>query len=67
MKSGLLNVLLQANIEMADAFRANGKIYVVVAVVATIVTVLIAYLVRLDQKINGLEKEMKNRKSDNQS
>ncbi|OSZ78630.1 CcmD family protein [Chitinophagaceae bacterium IBVUCB1] len=43
--------------EMADKFRADGKIYVVVLVLATIFAGIIAYLIRLDRKISKLEKE----------
>ena len=43
-------------VEMADAMRENGRIYVVVAVVITIFIGLIIYLVRLDRKITNLEK-----------
>jgi hypothetical protein len=43
--------------EMADAMRANGKIYVVVAVILTIFAGIILYLVRLDRKITKLEKQ----------
>ncbi len=42
--------------EMADAMRADGKIYVVVLVLATIFAGIIAYLVRLDRKMTKLEK-----------
>ena len=42
--------------EMSDAVRADGKIYVVVLVLATIFVGIIAYLVRLDRKISKLEK-----------
>jgi CcmD family protein len=42
--------------EMADAMRSNGKIYVVVLVLAAIFAGIIAYLVRLDLKIKKLEK-----------
>lgn len=42
--------------EMADSFRSNGKIYVVVAVVLTILAGIILYLIRLDRKISRLEK-----------
>ncbi|MBS1771804.1 MAG: CcmD family protein [Bacteroidetes bacterium] len=42
---------------MADTFRKEGKIYVVVLVLATIFAGIIAYLVRLDRKISKLEKE----------
>ncbi|MCW3073079.1 MAG: CcmD family protein [Flaviaesturariibacter sp.] len=43
--------------EMADALRANGKIYVVVAVILTIFAGIILYLIRLDRKITKLEKQ----------
>lgn len=43
--------------EMADKFRADGKIYVVIAVLVTILLGLILYVVRLDRKINKLEKD----------
>jgi hypothetical protein len=46
-------------VEMADTFRANGKIYVVVAVIVAILSGMIAYLVVLDRKIGNLEKQMK--------
>ena len=41
--------------EMADTMRANGKIYIVVLVLATIFAGIILYLVRLDRKITKLE------------
>ena len=44
-------------VEMADVMRSNGKIYVVIAVILTILTGLILYVVRLDRKISQLEKE----------
>ncbi len=43
--------------EMADLMRSNGRIYVVVAVMLTILAGLVLYLVRLDKKISRLEKE----------
>jgi CcmD family protein len=46
-----------AETEMADAMRSNGKIYVVVTVLATIFAAIFAYLVYLDRKISKLEKE----------
>ena len=42
--------------EMADALRKDGKIYVVVLVLATIFAGIIAFLVHLDRKISKLEK-----------
>ena len=46
-----------AQTEMADTMRSNGKIYVVVTVLATIFAGIFAYLVMLDRKISRLEKE----------
>lgn len=44
------------DVEMADAMKDNGKIYVVIAVILTILAGLILYLIRLDRKISKLEK-----------
>jgi hypothetical protein len=46
-------------IEMADRLRADGKIYVVIAVLLFILFGLVLYVVRLDRKITRLEREMK--------
>ena len=51
-------------IEMADRLRADGKIWVVVAVIAAVVAGIIIYLVRLDSQIGKLEKEVKEKKKD---
>ncbi len=48
-----------SDVEMADAMRSNGKIYVVAAVFAVVMMGLILYLVALDRKIGRLEKELK--------
>ena len=48
---------VSAQTEMADGLRTNGKIYVVVVVLATIFAGIFAYLVVLDRKISKLEKE----------
>lgn len=67
IKKLLLAVLFQISIlrlfaqdsssaEMADTFRSNGKIYVVVAVMLVILAGIILYLIRLDRKISKLEK-----------
>ncbi len=42
--------------DMADGMRSNGKIYVVVLVLATIFAGIIAFLIYLDRKIARLEK-----------
>jgi len=43
--------------EMADSLRADGKIWIVVAVLATIFAGIVAALVRTDRRISRLEKE----------
>lgn len=47
----------QTTSEQTSGLRADGKIYVVVAVVVVILLGLFAYLVRLDLKISKLEKQ----------
>jgi len=53
----LLAMAQSSDVPMADGFRSNGKIYVVVAVILTIFAGIILYLVRLDRKITKLEKQ----------
>ena len=66
MKAFLLLLLLSftanaqaSDIEMADQFRADGKIYVVIAVVSVVLIGLFAYLFRLERKVTELEKRSK--------
>ncbi len=42
--------------QMAEAFRQEGKIYVVIAVLAIIFLALIAYLVSIDIRLKKIEK-----------
>lgn len=42
-------------IDMADAWRANGKINVVIAVLAVIFLGLFIYLIGIDRKLRRLE------------
>ena len=67
LKRLLLILLVACNATMAMAqttaaneagvMRSNGKIYVVVVIVVTILLGLIIYVARLDRKITKLEKE----------
>jgi CcmD family protein len=52
-------VQAQDSVEMADKFREDGKIYVVIAVVTIILVGIFIYLFRLDRKITDLEKRIK--------
>jgi len=55
----LNNTLLQ--IPMADAFRSDGKIFVVVGIVLILLIGFFLYLWRVDKKIDKLEEELKNK------
>lgn len=50
-------------VEMADRLRADGKIWVVVAVIAAVFAGIIIYLVRLDRQLGKLEKEVSEKKN----
>lgn len=47
----------QQRVEMADAMRANGKIYVVVTVCVTILVGLFLYVFSIDRKLSKIEKD----------
>lgn len=61
--AAMLNLLAQGQSNVVDSdvaggvMRSNGKIYVVVAILLTILAGLIFYVTRLDVKISKLEKE----------
>ncbi len=60
MLLALLSVAVHAQTateEPADFMRSSGKIYVVVAVVVTILLGLFLYVFNLDRKISKLEKK----------
>ena len=56
------NLMAQQTVEMADQLRADGKIWVVVAVIAVVFFGIIAYLVRLDSKLSKLERDITDQK-----
>lgn len=56
----LLSLSAQAQMqepEMADVLRENGKIFVVIIIMAIIFLGIAAYLFNLDRKISKMEKE----------
>ena len=53
-----LNLFAQANdVEMADALRSNGKIYIVVICIVIILIGLLSYLFVIDKRLKMLEKK----------
>jgi len=66
MKKIVLLLLLMLNsvavfaqstdVEMADAFRSSGKIYVVIAIIVIIFTGLAIYLFSMDRRLKKIEK-----------
>lgn len=53
------SVFAQGNdtVEMADAFRSSGKIYVVIATIAIIFIGLAVYLFSIDRRLKKIENE----------
>ncbi|HTJ52707.1 MAG TPA: hypothetical protein VL443_24795 [Cyclobacteriaceae bacterium] len=56
MMVSIISKAQENKVEMADTFRADGKIYVVVAIVLIILVGFVVYLISLDRKITKLEK-----------
>jgi K+-transporting ATPase A subunit len=57
-----INLFAQNNdVEMADALRSDGKIYVVVTCVVVILIGLLIYLFNLDKRLKMLEKKSANK------
>ncbi len=48
---------VKEKVEMADNFRADGKIYVVLAIILVILAGLFFYLIRIDRKVTKLEEQ----------
>jgi CcmD family protein len=46
-----------SGVEMADALRSSGKIYVVVAVMALIFIGIVVYLFTIDRRLSKIEKQ----------
>ncbi len=46
-------------VAMADSFREEGKIYVVITVAGIILTGIFVYLFLLDRKVSTIEKQLK--------
>lgn len=59
----LLNILFSveanAQIEMADKFREDGKIYVVVTTIGLILAGIFVFLIWLERRLSTLEKHSK--------
>jgi uncharacterized membrane protein len=51
---------VEQNVEMADTLRQDGKIYVVVIVLLTVLAGVFVYLISLDRKVSKLEKQIRN-------
>jgi hypothetical protein len=47
--------------EMADTFRNDGKIYVVITVIGMIFVALVIFLILLERKVSKLEKQINNK------
>lgn len=54
-------VITNAQVEMANDFRGEGKIYVVIAIILIILTGFFYLLFKLDRKAKRLEQEVSDR------
>ncbi|WP_187262659.1 CcmD family protein [Pontibacter beigongshangensis] len=52
-------IIAEPEVEMADLLRRDGKIYVVIVVLLTLLGGVLAYLISLDRKVAKLEKQVK--------
>lgn len=50
---------INAEPQMADSFRSDGKIYVVISVISIVFICLITYLIYIDIKLKKLENKNK--------
>lgn len=57
----LAPVVTNAQVEMANDFRGEGKIYVVIAIILVILTGFFYLLFKLDRKAKRLENEIKDK------
>jgi hypothetical protein len=48
--------------EMADTMRSEGKIYVLVAIISTILLGLLVYLFVIERKVTRMEKRLSEKK-----
>ncbi len=48
-------------IEMADAMRSDGKIYVLVAIIVSLFAGFLIYVIKTEQKIKKVEKSLKDK------
>jgi len=51
----------QAQVEMADDFRGEGKIYVVIAIILVILAGFFYLLFKLDKRLKRIEEEISQR------
>ena len=58
VSGNLLAQVTEAPVEMADKLREDGKIWVVVAVVAVIFAGIAINMLRIDSKLKKIEKEL---------
>ena len=47
--------------QMADSFRSEGKIYVVITVIGMIFIALVVFLIMIERKVSKIEKQINNK------
>lgn len=51
--------------QMADAFRADGKIYIVISVIAIIFLSIVVFLIAIERKLKKLENQIEHKELKN--
>lgn len=59
--AGAQETISESAPQMADQWRENGKIYVVISVIAMIFIALVIFLVYIERKVKRLEDRMNGR------
>jgi len=54
----------KSEVEMADKFREDGKIYVVIAVILIILSGILIYTASIDRKVTKMETQLMERKKE---
>lgn len=62
LMSFIVNAQVENQPEMADALRADGKIYVVIGVISIVFICIVALLIAIERKLKNLENKINSQK-----
>lgn len=62
LMSFIVNAQTENHPEMADALRADGKIYVVIGVISIVFICIVVLLIAIEKKLKNLENKINSQK-----